>query len=128
MTSCLSVVYHCWLVVSFWLLWPGKLKPFKRLPRSGQSNLHMIKSYLTGMGYAVRVERVRSDNYGLPQRRVRLLFFGIKDNRMFAETQESILERVGDRMVLLRRPLAPVEAWLAGVRCQAFQTIDSIDT
>ena len=83
--------------------------PLQRLLRSGQSNLQIIKNYLAGMGYAVKVEKLRSDHYGLPQRRARLLFFGLRDCKDLAEPKELTLQRISARLAAFQRPVAPVE-------------------
>ncbi|CAE7794572.1 nlaXM [Symbiodinium sp. CCMP2456] len=68
-----------------------------------KSNLEMIMAWLNDLGYKVTVEKMRSDDYGLPQRRSRLYFFGLRSSDLLAEPAEDSLCSVGDRLLLLRK-------------------------
>eukprot|EP00435_Cladocopium_sp_Y103_P071015 s728_g36.t1 len=74
----------------------------------GVSNMALVLRYLRQLGYTVFTERVRTDEYGLPQRRVRVYFFGVKQSPAAAaeiNSMASLLNR-------LKRPLkTKPDAW-----------------
>ena len=43
-----------------------------------RSNLKLVLAKLTDLGYHVTTEKLRADEFGLPQRRSRLYFFGVR--------------------------------------------------
>ncbi|CAE7256506.1 haeIIM [Symbiodinium microadriaticum] len=66
--------------------------------RSLQSNLQLIIQYLSSLGYATVYEKLKATDYGLPQRRNRIYFFGVRDSHELAEKKEDILSKVSDRL------------------------------
>ena len=78
--------------------------------RSLQSNLQLIIQYLSSLGYATVYEKLKATDYGLPQRRNRIYFFGVRDSHELAEKKEDILSKVSDRLVGMQqkccRPIA----------------------
>ena len=72
--------------------------------RSNPSNLEMILKYLEGLGYAVTVMKLKATDFGLPQRRSRLYFAGLRDSAALAESKQNILGKVADRVGLLKEP------------------------
>ena len=61
-------------------------------------------TWLNELGYGVTVEKLRSDDFGLPQRRSRLYFFGLRYNSdVLAEPADDILSKVGERLLLLHK-------------------------
>ena len=80
--------------------------------RPSKSNLEMIMAWLNELGYGVAVEKLRSDDFGLPQRRSRLYFFGLRrDSGVLAEPADDILSKVGERLLLLRKNAANPDTW-----------------
>ena len=65
---------------------------------SNQSNLQIILDHLNQLGYAVAVHKLRADDFGLPQRRVRLYFIGVRDTGFMAESKEEVLARIPGRL------------------------------
>ncbi|CAE7244005.1 nlaXM [Symbiodinium microadriaticum] len=78
-----------------------------------KSNLEMIMTWLNELGYGVTVEKLRSDDFGLPQRRSRLYFFGLRYNSdVLAEPADDILSKVGERLLLLHKKATDPECFM----------------
>ena len=59
------------------------------------SNFEMILSLLRELGYVTTTAKLRTDQFGIPQRRSRIYFFGIREACMDSEKQKAmILERL----------------------------------
>ena len=93
----ISVSFHPW----FWDLMWGFFLPvlFYCVPKTWchdrSSNLEMILSLLRELGYVTTTAKLRTDQFGIPQRRSRIYFFGIRDAVMNSEEQRTkILERL----------------------------------
>ncbi|CAE7472436.1 nlaXM, partial [Symbiodinium sp. KB8] len=99
-----------------WNKWHSLLRSWAALRSQllpSKSNLEMIMAWLNELGYGVAVEKLRSDDFGLPQRRSRLYFFGLRrDSGVLAEPADDILSKVGERLLLLRKNAANPECFL----------------
>jgi site-specific DNA-cytosine methylase len=56
-----------------------------------RTNLDLILRFLRDLGYTTTTARLRTDEYGLPQRRVRIYFFGVKESGTSTQEQSELI-------------------------------------
>ena len=71
-------------------------------------------SQLQELGYTVHAEKLKSSDYGLPQRRNRVYIICLRD--AFAEPPNQLMARISERIRLLQRPIKPLVIALSLVR------------
>ncbi|CAL1140417.1 unnamed protein product [Cladocopium goreaui] len=76
---------------------PSKTGSSKNQDGKDQSNLGLVLARLQKCGYTVKTAKLRSDSFGLPQRRCRLYFFGVRqvermNGNKVLENLEGLLE------------------------------------
>ena len=84
------------------------MRPLRPMLRHSQTNLTLIKAHLNNLGYAVTVEKLRSDVFGIPQRRCRLYFFGIRKSEYLSEPPEAVLAKIPFRLAIFHKQAPPV--------------------
>ena len=69
-----------------------------------RTNLALLLERLEGLGYCVRHHRLRSDSFNLPQRRVRIYFFGVrvKNRHGMSGDPESVHRMIGELLQCLK--------------------------
>lgn len=75
----------------------------------GHQFVEAIKQAFRDAGYAVEAHLLRASEYGVPQRRMRYFFLGVRDRRMVPPTAPTPTHRprIGARQETEGRPLAP---------------------
>ena len=68
------------------------------------NNVTIAINYLKHIGYHVVVEKMLSSLHGVPQRRCRLYFIGIRDSAALAESKEDILAKLHGRITTMQTP------------------------
>ncbi|CAE7781696.1 ngoBIM [Symbiodinium sp. CCMP2592] len=68
------------------------------------SNVQVALGLLKEIGYHAVVEKLNSADYGVPQRRCRLYFVGLRDSLALAESKEDILAKLHGRLIRMMTP------------------------
>ena len=66
--------------------------------RQRKSNLTMVLEYLKELGYSCCARKLKSSDYGLPQRRSRYYIFGFRSSVDFAQSASALAELTPSRL------------------------------
>jgi hypothetical protein len=92
-----------------------------------RSNLKLVLDKLTNLGYQVTTEKLRSDEFGLPQRRCRLYFFGVRQVDRMSECSD-VLNNIRPLLNAMKQPLeltpAPCRRLMVSTQTLGLQTLD----
>ena len=66
--------------------------------RQHKSNLTMVLEYLKELGYSCCARKLKSSDYGLPQRRSRYYIFGFRSSVDFAQSASALAELTPSRL------------------------------
>lgn len=66
--------------------------------RQRKSNLTMVLEYLKELGYSCCARKLKSSDYGLPQRRSRYYIFGFRSSVDFAQSASALAELIPSRL------------------------------
>lgn len=125
---CMCLCEH---VMCMWFFLYGQSLPFSR---SCRSNLGLVLARLEELGYTVTTHRLRADNFGIPQRRCKLYFFGIRQVERMVGMAHQLLEFIPELLETLQCPLKYTPAprrififWRAGCLSDS-QWLDANET
>lgn len=72
---------------------------------AGSNNVQVAIGILNEIGYHTVVEKLNSADYGVPQRRSRIYFVGLRDSGVLAEPKEAMLAKLHDRLMHMMTPV-----------------------
>ena len=101
-STVILVMLVFWIFRSLW-------QPARYL-RINASNLEMIMAQLRSLSYEVIYQRLKAHELGLPQRRVRLYFFGIRASESLAEPICEIMKKIPTRLQAMQCDCQPPAA------------------
>lgn len=78
------------------------------LIRQTKSNLQMALNYLEGLGYTCCAEKLKTSDYGVPQRRTRYYIFGISNKDKFAVSAKEIIKLIPARLTACMSVNSPI--------------------
>ncbi|CAK8995070.1 unnamed protein product [Durusdinium trenchii] len=73
--------------------------------KEAKSNLQVVLTQISELGYSCRAEKLKASEYGVPQRRTRYYFVCVRQNggSALSEPADLLVERIMDRVLSLRR-------------------------
>ncbi|CAL1145414.1 unnamed protein product [Cladocopium goreaui] len=77
-----------------------------------KSNLQMALNYLEGLGYTCCAEKLKTSDYGVPQRRTRYYIFGISNKDKFAVSAKEIIKLIPARLTACMSVNSPIDHFL----------------
>ena len=69
------------------------------------NNVQVAIGILNEIGYHTVVVKLNSADYGVPQRRSRIYFVGLRDSGVLAEPKEAMLAKLHDRLMHMMTPV-----------------------